>query len=126
MTLRMRRLALTAAAALGAAVFAVPASASASTTSDPATWPCDPSEFCIYHDVQGGGSHLSLADGVYDLGGVAGGLNDHVYSVKNISGDNWCLYKDAGYENRLLLIPDGAAMDLDAGLAGQVSSVEDC
>jgi len=121
-----KRLALTAAAALGAAAFAIPASASASTTSDPATWPCDSSEFCIYHDAQGGGSHLSLADGVYDLGGVAGGLNDHVYSVRNISGDNWCLYRDAGYENQLQLIPDGAAIDLGAGLASQVSSVRSC
>ncbi|MEU7043260.1 peptidase inhibitor family I36 protein [Streptomyces varsoviensis] len=117
------RIAVVAAALAGAAaLFAAPGTASA----DPAQWPCDPSEFCVYHDTQGGGSHLSLSDGVYDLGGVAGNLNDHVYSVKNISGGNWCLYRDAGYENQIQLIPDGAAIDLNADIANQVSSVQSC
>ncbi|MEV0278844.1 peptidase inhibitor family I36 protein [Streptomyces sp. NPDC050610] len=117
------RIAVVAAALAGAAaMFAAPGTASA----DPSQWPCDSSEFCIYHDAQGGGSHLSLSEGVYDLGGVAGNLNDHVYSVKNISGGNWCLYRDAGYGNQAQLIPDGAAIDLDPGIASEISSVQSC
>ena len=126
MGIRMRRLAMTATAALGAAAFTLPATIGASASTDPASWPCDPSDFCIYQYAQGGGSHLSMDDGVYDLGGVAGNMNDHVYSVKNISGDNWCLYKDSGYRNKIQLIPDGAAIDLNQNIASQVSSVTSC
>ncbi|WP_123964890.1 hypothetical protein [Streptomyces sp. TLI_185] len=51
--------------------------------------PGDPPEFCIHHDGQGGGAHYSLSDGASDLGKPADGLNDHVWSVKDISGSSW-------------------------------------
>ncbi len=128
MALRKRRLALGLAALVGStALLAVPASAqSAAPASDPATWPCDPSEFCIYHDTQGGGAHYSLSDGASNLGVLSGGLNDHVWSVKNISGDRWCLYKDADYQNEIRVILDGQALDLESPVRDQVSSVREC
>ncbi|NUP79470.1 MAG: peptidase inhibitor family I36 protein [Nonomuraea sp.] len=128
MALGKTRLALGLAALVGSAgLFALPASAQAApSSSDPATWPCDPSEFCIYHDNQGGGAHYSLADGASNLGVLAGGLNDHVWSVKNISGDRWCLYADAGYENEILVVLDGQAVDLSSPVRDQVSSVAEC
>ncbi|WP_330283640.1 peptidase inhibitor family I36 protein [Streptomyces sp. NBC_00588] len=128
MTLIKSRLALGLAALVGSAtLIAMPLSAQAApASSDPATWPCDPSEFCIYHDTQGGGAHYSLADGASNLGVLAGGLNDHVYSVKNISGDSWCLYKDAGYQNEIMVILDGQALDLSVPVRDQVSSVTEC
>ncbi|WP_345219699.1 peptidase inhibitor family I36 protein [Streptomyces cremeus] len=71
-------------------------------------WDCDPWAFCIYEHGNGTGAHLKLKSGVYNLGGISGGiLNDNVYSVKNISGGNWCLYSEAGYVNKLTTIPDG-------------------
>ncbi|MCX5047921.1 MULTISPECIES: peptidase inhibitor family I36 protein [unclassified Streptomyces] len=128
MALRKHRLALGLAALAGsAAMLAVTAPAQAAPApGDPATWPCDPSEFCIYHDGQGGGAHYSLADGASDLGVLAGGLNDHVWSVKNISGSRWCLYKDADYENEIQVILDGQAIDLASPVRDQVSSVKEC
>ena len=128
MTIRKSRLALGLAALVGGtAMFAVPASAQAAApASDPATWPCDPSEFCIYHDGQGGGAHYSLSDGASNLGQLAGGLNDHVWSVKNISGSSWCLYSDADYNNEIQVILDGQAIDLASPVRDQVSSVEEC
>lgn len=125
MPLRSRRLGLGLAALVGtAAMLAMPTSAQAA--GDPATWPCDPSEFCIYHDGQGGGAHYSLSDGASNLGQLAGGLNDHVWSVKNISGDDWCLYRDADYANEIQVILDGQALDLASPVRDQVSSVEPC
>ncbi|WP_405873239.1 MULTISPECIES: peptidase inhibitor family I36 protein [unclassified Streptomyces] len=128
MTIRKSRLALGLAALVGsAAMLALPTSAQAAPApGDPATWPCDPSEFCIYHDNQGGGAHYSLADGASNLGVLAGGLNDHVWSVKNISGDRWCLYKDADYTNEILVVLDGQAIDLSSPVRDQVSSVREC
>jgi hypothetical protein len=128
MALRKRRLALGLAALVGsAAMLAVTAPAQAAPApGDPATWPCDPSEFCIYHDGQGGGAHYSLSDGASNLGVLAGGLNDHVWSVKNISGDSWCLYSDADYNNEIQVILDGQAIDLASPVRDQVSSVGEC
>ncbi|WP_177001146.1 peptidase inhibitor family I36 protein [Streptomyces sp. cf386] len=125
MPLRKRRLGLGLAALVGtAAMLAIPTSAQAA--GDPATWSCDPSEFCIYHDAQGGGAHYALSDGASNLGALAGGLNDHVWSVKNISGDDWCLYRDADYENEIQVILDGQALDLASPVRDQASSVEEC
>lgn len=86
MTIRKSRLALGLAALVGsAAMLALPTSAQAAPApGDPATWPCDPSEFCIYHDNQGGGAHYSLADGASNLGVLAGGLNDHVVGQEHL------------------------------------------
>ncbi len=59
--------------------------------------------------------------------GRAGGrLNDHVWSVKNISGDSWCLYRDADYENEIQVILDGQTLDLASSVRDEVSSVEPC
>ncbi|MGY6018584.1 peptidase inhibitor family I36 protein [Streptomyces spinosirectus] len=123
MAIGKSRLALGLAALVGSAgLFALPASAQAA----PASWPCDPSEFCVYHDNQGGGAHYSPADGASDLGVLAGGLNDHVWSVKNISGARWCLYADADYGNEILVVLDGQAVDLSSPVRDQVSSVREC
>lgn len=124
-SIRKHRLSLGLAALVGSvAMLAIPTSAQAA--GDPATWPCDPSEFCIYHDGQGGGARYSLSDGASNLGQLPGGLNDHVWSVKNISGDDWCLYRDADYENEIQVILDGQALDLASPVRDQVSSVEPC
>lgn len=125
MPMRKRRLGLGLAALVGtAAMLAMPTSAQAA--GDPATWPCDQSEFCIYHDAQGGGAHYSLDSGASNLGALAGGLNDHVWSVRNISGSDWCLYADADYENEIQVILDGQALDLASPVRDQVSSVDQC
>jgi hypothetical protein len=127
MLIRKRRLALGLAALVGsAAMLGVTAPAQAAPAAGPADWPCDQSEFCIYHDGQGGGAHYSLSDGASNLGVLAGGLNDHVWSVKNISGSNWCLYADSDYNNQIQVILDGQAIDLASPVRDQVSSVEEC
>ncbi|MFO7251992.1 MAG: peptidase inhibitor family I36 protein [Actinomycetes bacterium] len=59
-----------------------------------AAYACSPGHFCIYWGRNGTGPRLELRRGVRDLKHVAGGrLNDHVLSVWNRSGRNWCLYE---------------------------------
>ncbi|MCC3330919.1 peptidase inhibitor family I36 protein [Nocardia abscessus] len=116
----MKRIITTVAAVLatgGGITFAAPAGAQP---------PCDDGNFCIFHDKGGGGSHYSLDQGIGDLGGVAGGLNDHVFSVWNRDDRNWCLYADADHGNQLLLVTRGPLIDLEERVAFQVSSVEPC
>ncbi|GEM_PF-1530372 len=59
-----------------------------------AAYSCPPGYFCIYWGRNGTGPRLALKQGVRDLKHVAGGkLDNHVLSVWNRSGRNWCLYE---------------------------------
>ncbi|MFE7166088.1 hypothetical protein [Streptomyces sp. NPDC057616] len=55
-------------------------------SSDPATWPCDPSEFCIHRDNQDRGAHSSLADGASNLGVLDGQAVDLSSPVRDQVG----------------------------------------
>lgn len=113
----------TAAIVAGAFMSVLPAGAEAQP---PDTWPCEESAFCIYREAKGGGAHYSLHDGADNLGQLAGGLDNHVWSVRNISGDDWCLYADPSFNTTLLVVLDGQAFDLESPIRDQVSSVNDC
>lgn len=49
-----------------------------------------------------------------------------MWSVKNISGDDWCLYSDSNYRNQLLVVLDGQAFDVASPVRDQVTSVTEC
>ncbi|BBC35711.1 hypothetical protein SGFS_070050 [Streptomyces graminofaciens] len=93
----------------------------------PAAWECGEWSFCIYSGAGGTGSRLEMRDGVYDLGGVGGGvLDNNVHSVKNISGDAWCLYDYMGYEGLLTRIQDSYTGPISASIGEKVTSVQAC
>ncbi|WP_412543917.1 peptidase inhibitor family I36 protein [Longispora sp. K20-0274] len=76
--------------------------------------------FCIYNP---GGHNLCMNSGAYDLSGVAGGIfNDNVSWATNDTGDNWCLYSDAGYNGDIQVIPTGYSGDLN-GFGWRLSSL---
>ena len=128
MALRKHRLALGLAALAGsAAMLAVTAPAQAAPASGrPGHLAVRPVGVLHLPRRAGRRCPLLAADGASDLGVLAGGLNDHVWSVKNISGSRWCLYKDADYENEIQVILDGQAIDLASPVRDQVSSVAEC
>lgn len=104
MSVRTRTLAAGAAAAAAGLVLLAPVPASAV---GPAEVTCGNGTFCIYTpgDPPRQGS---LTEGVYDLGGWAGGvLNDNVNWFWNLTDDNWCVYEHAGYEGAVQVVsPD--------------------
>ncbi|GCD95889.1 peptidase inhibitor family I36 protein [Embleya hyalina] len=120
MTSRTRAAAMAAALLVGAgAIAASPASARVA-------WPCAEGKFCVYHGANGTGPHYELQDGASDLSVLAGGLNDHVWSVRNNTKDDWCLFRDAGYKNKILDILDGQTINLQSPQRDQVSSTRRC
>ncbi|AXX28630.1 peptidase inhibitor family I36 protein [Actinosynnema pretiosum subsp. pretiosum] len=109
-------------AVAGAALATAPAQA------DPAAWPCVEFGFCMYAGAAGEGRRIEMLEGVSDLGAINGGLlNDNVRSVKNISGDSWCLYDSPDYENEIAVILDGMAEAVDwEKIGSKVTSAEAC
>lgn len=94
----------------------------------PADWHCNEWAFCIYTGDHGDGRVLSMKYGVSDLAGVAqGALDNNLRSVKNISGNTWCLYDRPGYGGELTRILDGYIGPLQfQGIGDRVSSVRAC
>ncbi|WP_439680881.1 peptidase inhibitor family I36 protein [Embleya sp. MST-111070] len=120
MTSRTRAAATAAALLVGAvAIAASPATASTA-------WPCGDGKFCIYYGANGTGAHYELEDGASDLSVLSGGLNDHVWSVRNNTKDDWCLFRDAGHRNKILNILDGQTINLQSPQRDQVSSTRRC
>lgn len=94
--------------ALGAGVaVAAPASAAPAGTQDgfgvQAWWDCPPDRFCAWYLTDGndsGGNNTPEfvgQTGAPDL--TKFNLNDHVWSVKNRTGDLWCAYPDINYSD---------------------------
>ncbi|MFF0745569.1 peptidase inhibitor family I36 protein [Streptomyces sp. NPDC004111] len=104
------------------------AAAPVSAQEQAADWHCDRWGFCIYTGDHGDGRVISMKYGVSDLAGVAGGvLDNNVRSVKNISGNTWCLYDRAGYGGELTRILDGYIGPIQwEGIGNRVSSVRAC
>lgn len=106
------------ATAAGLALLApVPAAAAG-----PAEVTCNNGNFCIYTEGdpprQG-----NLTEGVYDLGGWAGGvLNDKVNWFWNLTDDTWCVYEHAGYEGAVQVVSPDYFGNLD-GFGKRTSSL---
>lgn len=91
---------------------------------NPAAWPCEPSSFCVYANYNGAGSHWALQDGA-DLSAISGMLNDHVFAVKNIDNEDWCLYADKEQKSKVIVVPAGQSYNLKTVDATRISSVDD-
>lgn len=113
--------ALAAAAVAGVAATALLApAAQAAPAAEDVT--CAQGAFCIY-DAGDPPRRGEFTEGVYDLGGWNGGvLNDNVNWFWNLTGDNWCVYTDAGYSGTSQVVSPGYFGSLD-GFGYQVSSL---
>ncbi|MGW1991997.1 peptidase inhibitor family I36 protein [Embleya sp. NPDC001921] len=123
MAFRTRSAAVVAASLVGAVVISAP---SATARTEASTWPCDSKKFCIYFGANGTGAHYEFEDGASDLSVLSGKLNDHVWSARNNTKDDWCLFRDAGYKNKILNILDGQTTNLPSPQKNEVSSVRRC
>ncbi|WP_331769584.1 peptidase inhibitor family I36 protein (plasmid) [Embleya sp. NBC_00888] len=123
MAFRKRSAAVVAALLVGAVTISAPA---ATARTDASAWPCNSNKFCIYYGTNGTGAHYELEDGASDLSVLSGRLNDHVWSARNNTKDDWCLFRDAGYRNKILNILDGQSTNLPSPQRNEVSSVRRC
>lgn len=113
-----------AAAAMSAAALLAPAQASAAVPSTE-NITCTQGWFCMYAPGENP-PHGEFSVGVYDLGGWNGGvLNDNVNWFWNLTGVNWCVYTDAGYDGASQVVSPGYSGNLN-NFGYQVSSAEAC
>ncbi|MEV0644134.1 peptidase inhibitor family I36 protein [Phytomonospora sp. NPDC050363] len=119
MSVRTRTLAIGGLAAVAGSALLAPTPAAAA---EPEEISCNRGAFCIYTDDEPP-RQGTLTDGVYDLGGWAGGvLNDNVNWFWNLTDDNWCVYEHAGYEGAVQVVSPGYSGNLD-GFGGRTSSL---
>ncbi|XVV07231.1 peptidase inhibitor family I36 protein [Actinosynnema sp. CA-248983] len=89
---------------------------------------CPANRSCIFAGLQGGRPFAHFANGDGDLGDSSGprGMNNRTKSVWNRTGQDWCYYDAAGFNQLIFIVEPGFQGDLLPEHRDRVTSLRPC